>query len=143
MAEGTSVTSCQFIFTAVRSGILVRLGEVRLLDRDGDVIAFLRGCGYVHAGVEVVVDASAQTPGYVVVDPTPVEKKLRLGCGKSVGAHKLAAYRKGLWGAAGCRGDPPARRARLSESPAPPPPAEHTVSCCWRTSVDVDATPLI
>ena len=53
---------------------------------DGDVIAFLRGCGYVHAGVEVVVDASAQTPGYVVVDPTPVEKKLRLGCGKSVGA---------------------------------------------------------
>ena len=108
---------------------------------DGDVIAFLRGCGYVHAGVEVVVDASAQTPGYVVVDPTPVEKKLRLGCGKSVGAHKLAAYRKGLWGAAGCRGDPPARRARHSESPAPPP-TEHTVSCCWRR-VDVDATPLI
>ena len=60
--------------------------------------------------------------------------------------HKLAAYRKGLWGAAGCRGDPPARRARHSESPAPPvdPP---TVSCCWRTTidagfddVDVDAT---
>ena len=110
---------------------------------DGDVIAFLRGCGYVHAGVEVVVDASAQTPGYVVVDPTPVEKKLRLGCGKSVAMHKLAAYRKGLWGAAGCRGDPPARRARHSESPAPPvdPP---TVSCCWRTTrIDVDSTPLI
>ena len=112
---------------------------------DGDVIAFLRGCGYVHAGVEVVVDASAQTPGYVVVDPTPVEKKLRLGCGKSVGRHELAAYRKGLWAAAGARGDPPARRARLSESPAPPTPVEHTASCCWRTtrSVDVDATPLI
>ena len=55
---------------------------------------------------------------------------------------QLAAYRKGLWGAAGCRGDPPARRARHSESPAPPP-TEHTVSCCWRTSIDVDATPLI
>ena len=90
---------------------------------------------------EEVSDEEDSIHGYVVVDPTPVEKKLRLGCGKSVGAHKLAAYRKGLWGAAGCRGDPPARRARHSESPAPPP-TEHTVSCCWRR-VDVDATPLI
>ena len=92
---------------------------------------------------EEVSDEEDSIHGYVVVDPTPVEKKLRLGCGKSVGAHKLAAYRKGLWGAAGCRGDPPARRARLSESPAPPPPVEHTVSCCWRRHVDVDTTPLI
>ena len=113
---------------------------------DGDVIAFLRGCGYVHAGVEVVVDASAQTPGYVVVDPTPVEKKLRLGCGKSVGAHKLAAYRKGLWARRGV-GEILQRDGlgTLSRRRRHPAHLNIPTTCCWirRVGLDVDATPLM
>ena len=49
-----------------------------------------------QAGTEVVVDGSAAAPGFLIVDPSFVEQRLKLRFGRSLAPHKLASYARAV-----------------------------------------------
>jgi hypothetical protein len=52
--------------------------------------------GYKHIGTNVIVDSKGK--GSVIIDPSFVEKYLRMSSKTSIGAHSLNVYRRGLKG---------------------------------------------
>ncbi len=63
---------------------------------DGDIVSAVPGSGYKHIGTNVIIDSIGA--GSVIIDPSFVEKFLRMRSKVSVGAHSLNAYRCGLLG---------------------------------------------
>ena len=62
---------------------------------DGDIVPAVPSSGYKHIGINVIVDNGT---GSIIIDPSYVEKFLRVKRKVSVGAHSLNVYLAGLYG---------------------------------------------
>jgi hypothetical protein len=63
---------------------------------DGDIVSGVPSSGYKHIGTNVIVDSKGK--GSIIIDPSFVEKYLRMSSKTSIGAHSLNVYRRGLKG---------------------------------------------
>lgn len=63
---------------------------------DGDIVSGVPSAGYKHIGTNVIVDSKGE--GSIIIDPSFVEKYLRMSSKTSIGAHSLNVYRRGLKG---------------------------------------------
>jgi hypothetical protein len=63
---------------------------------DGDIVSGVPSSGFKHIGTNVIVDSKGK--GSVIIDPSFVEKYLRMSSKTSIGAHSLKVYRRGLKG---------------------------------------------
>lgn len=125
---------------------------------DGDIVASVPRLFFSHCGTAVIVDPRAQSPGFLIVDPSFIEKRLALSFSRKLAPHKLSCYVRGLWGAAGAFGDEPpdtiddVEPRDLAQTtqpgPAPPPRTPRAPCCAWFSAVtpatpNVDPTPLL
>ena len=63
---------------------------------DGDIVSGVPSAGYKHIGTNVIVDSKGE--GSIIIDPSFVEKYLRMSSKTSIGSHSLNVYRRGLKG---------------------------------------------
>lgn len=63
---------------------------------DGDLVAGLPPSGYIHVGNVAIIDNIGS--GTIIINPSFVERWLRVRTKASISAHSLLAYRKGLLG---------------------------------------------
>jgi len=72
---------------------------------DGDVVTGVPRLFFKHAGTPCVVDGSSRkhgnNNGFLVVDPSFIEKRLKIRSPSQLTAHYLESYVRGLYGAAG------------------------------------------
>ncbi|KAJ8609468.1 hypothetical protein CTAYLR_005454 [Chrysophaeum taylorii] len=88
---------------------------------DGDVVTGVPRLFFKHCGTPVVVDGHKGGTGFLIVDPSFVEKRLQLRMTPKLSSHFLEAYVRGLWGAAGIQDPSPAELALFANSATPPP----------------------
>lgn len=92
---------------------------------------------FSHCGTAVIVDPRARSAGFLIVDPSFIEKRLALSFSNRLAPHKLACYVRGLWGAAGAYGDEPPDAMNDPEPRDPrdllaaAAPRSNARRCCW------------
>lgn len=83
---------------------------------DGDVVSGLPRFFFKHCGTQVVVDGRKGCgSGFLIVDPSFIEKRLQLRISRKLSSHLLESYIRGLWGAAGIDNPSPAEREMFAD----------------------------
>lgn len=83
---------------------------------DGDVVTGVPRLFFKHCGTPVVVDGERGGAGFLIVDPSFIEKRLQLRLTRKLSSHALEAYVRGLWGAAGILNPSPAELSLFADS---------------------------
>ena len=68
---------------------------------DGDLVTAVPRLFFKHAGTPCVVDGRKNSTGYLIVDPSFIEQRLKLRVQSQITSHYVEAYVRGLYGAAG------------------------------------------
>jgi hypothetical protein len=63
---------------------------------DGDIVTGVPRGGYSHVGNEVLIDGIGS--GSIIIEPSPVERRMRIQSRSHISVHSLAVYRRGLQG---------------------------------------------
>lgn len=83
-----------FVPNSFRVGMLFPSFSLIVLVVDGDIVSAVPASGYKHIGTNVILDSKGK--GSIIIDPSFVEKYLRMSSKTSIGAHSLYVYRRGL-----------------------------------------------